>query len=171
MYLCFQLQVVDSSVKDNYKEFNKAKSPKQEKEKKSITTKTFAHGMMDVSLLTSNSTQLRAVLSNPDHEFYTLLLWLIGLSIVLQMLSAVLLIMSDYFKTQVKEKDLQNQSKRKLMNFLSLALVTIVTSLNVLISAFSTPSYPKEMIQQRLQADIPIFSSVNIPWGHNHTEL
>lgn len=171
MYLCFQLQNDDGSVKDNNKGHNEAKSQKQEKEKKSITTKTFAHGMMDVSLLTSNSTQLRAVLSNPDHEFYTLLLWLIGLSIVLQVLSAVLLIMSDYFKTQVKEKDLQHQRKRKLMNFLSLALVTIVTSLNVLISAFSTPSYPREMIQQRLNGDIPIFSSADIPWRHNHTEL
>ncbi|KAL4221818.1 hypothetical protein ACF0H5_020072 [Mactra antiquata] len=110
------------------------------KEKKSITTKTFAKGMMDVSLLSSNATQLRTVLTNNEHDFYKLLLWLITLSIILQVLSSVLLLMSDYFKTDVKEKDEANQGKRKFLNFLSLAMVTVVTSLNILISVFSSPT-------------------------------
>jgi hypothetical protein len=136
---------------------------KEKKEKKSITTKTFAHGMMDVSLLTSNATQLRAVLSNPSYEFYTLLLWLIGLSIVLQLLSAVLLISSDFLKTQVKEKDRKNQGKRKFLNFLSLTLVTIVMSLNVLISAFSSPTtFQQHVPSGEVRRDIPAFSSPDI---------
>lgn len=133
---------------------------KEKKEKKSITTKTFAHGMMDVSLLTSNATQLRAVLSNPKHEFYNLLLWLIGLSIVLQLLSAVLLIASDFLKTQVKEKDRKNQGKRKFLNFLSLTLVTIVMSLNVLISAFSSPAaFPQQLSADEVGGNNPAYSS------------
>ncbi|XP_045161597.2 uncharacterized protein LOC123526490 [Mercenaria mercenaria] len=144
-----------------------SENKREKKEKKSVSTKTFAHGMMDVSLLTSNATQLRAVLSNPEYEFYTLLLWLIGLSIVLQILSAVLLIMSDFFKTQVKEKDRQNQRKRKVLNFLSLTLVTIVMSLNVLISAFSTPSYPQQISQQKVNVEVPVFSSPDIHGAHS----
>lgn len=160
----------DSPVKSSSDSLSGAENPKQEKEKKSITTKTFAHGMMDVSLLTSNATQLRSVLSNPGNEFYTLLLWLIGISIVLQILSGVLLIISDYHKTQVKEKDLQNLRKRKLLSFMSLALVSLVTSLNVLIAAFSTPSYPQQQVYQQ-KNDVQVFSSANLHWRDNHTEL
>lgn len=143
-----------------------------QKEKKSITTKTFAHGMMDVSLLTSNATQLRALIADPGHQFYTLLLWLIGFSISLQITSGVLLIMSDYFKTQVKEKDLQHQKKRKLLSFLSLSLVTIVTSLNVMISAFNTPSNQQGQVYNHgHKPDVPVFSSADLYRGLNHTEL
>jgi len=101
--------------------------------------------MMDVSLLTSNATQLRSVLSNPHHDFHTLLLVLISLSIIFQVTSGVLMIVSDFYKTQVKVTDQQNQRKRKVLNFISLALVMIVTALNIMISAFystTTPGQP-----------------------------
>jgi len=126
--------------------------------------------MMDVSLLTSNATQLRSVLSNPHHDFYTLLLVLISLSIIFQVTSGVLMIVSDFYKTQVKVTDQQNQRKRKVLNFISLVLVMIVTALNIMISAFYStdyhpratsggPSYPGQE---------PAFSSQ--PYHHTHSQ-
>lgn len=155
------------TTEQNYEQESVLKSTQSKsetKEKKTISTKTFAKGMMDVSLLTSNATQLRAVLSNLDHEFYYLLIWLITLSISLQILSSILLLMSDYYKTDVKEKDRQNQKKRKFLNFLSLAMVTVVTSLNILISVFSTSSYQAAQTQPstaqgKMMPDIPQFST------------
>lgn len=144
---------------------------KKPKEKKSITTKTFAHGMMDVSLLTSNATQLRAVMSNPEHEFYRLLIWLIALSVVLQILSGILLIMSDFYKTQVKEMDRQNQRKRKMLNFVSLSMVMVVTALNILISAFYAPAPSHHTVVAHEMKDVPKFSSAEPLGSTNHTEL
>ncbi|XP_052820777.1 ninjurin-B-like [Mya arenaria] len=150
--------------------------PKEKKEKKSITTKTFAHGMMDVSLLTSNATQLRAVLSNPDHDFYRFLLILIGLSITLQIISGVLLVVSDFYKTQVKEKDRQNQRKRKTLSFISLTMVMIVTALNILISAFYTPDVHGTNHHRHAHPQTPsepIFSQSSYAGSEptSHTEL
>ncbi|XP_028166942.1 ninjurin-2-like isoform X2 [Ostrinia furnacalis] len=55
------------------------------------TKKTVAQGMLDIALLTSNASQLKYVLQvGPKHEFYTLLVVLISISIVLQP-SAVIL--------------------------------------------------------------------------------
>jgi hypothetical protein len=49
------------------------------------TKKTIAQGMLDIALLTANASQLKYVLQvGEQHEFYTLMLWLISISIVLQ---------------------------------------------------------------------------------------
>lgn len=143
---------------------------KPEKEKKSITTKTFAHGMMDVSLLTSNATHLRTVLSDSEHDFYWLLIVLITASITLQVISGVLLIMADYFKTQVKEKDRQTQGRRKLLNFVSLAMVMIVTSLNILISVFSSSGSSRVLVKS-VKNEMPEFVSESFKYSQSHNEL
>lgn len=127
--------------------------------------------MMDVSLLTSNATQLRAVMSNPHQEFYVLLLWLIASSIVLQVLSSILHLTSDFFKTHVKEKDIQSQEKRRLLDFISLAMVMITTALNVLISAFYTPSAVQQVVVNKVNSETPVFSQADITSSTSHTEL
>jgi hypothetical protein len=49
------------------------------------TKKTIAQGMLDIALLTANASQLKYVLQvGQQHEFYTLMVWLISISIVLQ---------------------------------------------------------------------------------------
>lgn len=49
------------------------------------TKKTIAQGLLDVALLTANASQLKYVLQvGKQHEFYTLMLSLIIVSIVLQ---------------------------------------------------------------------------------------
>ncbi|XP_028166943.1 ninjurin-2-like isoform X3 [Ostrinia furnacalis] len=57
------------------------------------TKKTVAQGMLDIALLTSNASQLKYVLQvGPKHEFYTLLVVLISISIVLQLLVGLLFV-------------------------------------------------------------------------------
>jgi len=49
------------------------------------TKKTIAQGMLDIALLTANASQLKYVLQvGEQHEFYTLMVCLISISIVLQ---------------------------------------------------------------------------------------
>ena len=49
------------------------------------TKKTIAQGMLDIALLTANASQLKYVLQvGQQHEFYTLMVSLICISIVLQ---------------------------------------------------------------------------------------
>merc|ERR1719150_1162868 len=56
------------------------------------TKKTIAQGMLDVALLTANASQLKYVLQvgEDNHPFYHLMLALIILSIILQIVVAVL---------------------------------------------------------------------------------
>lgn len=52
---------------------------------KYATKKTIAQGLLDVALLTANASQLKYILQvGEKHEFYTLMLTLIIISIILQ---------------------------------------------------------------------------------------
>jgi hypothetical protein len=54
---------------------------------KYATKKTIAQGMLDIALLTANASQLKYVLSvGSSHQFYTLLVTLISVSIGLQVM-------------------------------------------------------------------------------------
>ncbi|OWF45330.1 ninjurin-1-like isoform X2 [Mizuhopecten yessoensis] len=114
--------------------------PMKEKSKKIVTTKTFTKGMMDVSLLTSNATQLRSILMDTDHTFRNMLIGLLIASVFLQVTSTLLLILADSFKTNDIE---QNPNTRRRLSFSSLALTTLVTVVNILISAFHVPGEPR----------------------------
>lgn len=49
------------------------------------TKKTIAQGMLDIALLTANASQLKYILQvGHKHEFYSLMLTLISVSIVMQ---------------------------------------------------------------------------------------
>ncbi|EAT45325.1 AAEL003398-PA, partial [Aedes aegypti] len=55
------------------------------------TKKTIAQGMLDIALLTANASQLKYILQvGEKHEFYTLMLTLISISIILQVTMGVL---------------------------------------------------------------------------------
>ncbi|XP_019758169.1 ninjurin-1 isoform X3 [Dendroctonus ponderosae] len=73
---------------------------------KYATKKTIAQGLLDVALLTANASQLKYVLQvGEKHEFYSLMLSLISLSIVLQvtagLLSVLIGILKSYDSTQI----------------------------------------------------------------------
>lgn len=49
------------------------------------TKKTIAQGMLDIALLTANASQLKYILQVGErHEFYTLMLIMISVSIIMQ---------------------------------------------------------------------------------------
>lgn len=51
------------------------------------TKKTIAQGMLDIALLTANASQLKYILQvGHQHEFYTLMLILISVSIIMQVI-------------------------------------------------------------------------------------
>lgn len=110
------------------------------KDRKTITTKTFTKGLMDVSLLTSNATQLRSLLLDPNHTFYHLCLYLLVISIGLQICSTILMLISDFLKSTNTGKAQSRHELRKALQFMSVAVVSFVTMSNVLISVFLTPT-------------------------------
>ncbi|XP_037962320.2 ninjurin-2 isoform X4 [Plutella xylostella] len=98
------------------------------------TKKTVAQGMLDIALLTSNASQLKYVLQvGPRHEFYTLLVVLISISIVLQISSAVVqLILGTIFNINHHP----DQRKADILNNVSLIFKVISITLNIIISVF-----------------------------------
>ncbi|XP_061720612.1 ninjurin-2 isoform X2 [Cydia pomonella] len=70
------------------------------------TKKTVAQGMLDIALLTSNASQLKYVLQvGPKHEFYTLLVVLISVSIVLQASAGVMAIIISFMDNEGSHRE------------------------------------------------------------------
>ncbi len=83
------------------------------------TKKTIAQGMLDVALLTANASQLKYVLTKGNdedggHPFYTLMLTLIVISIVLQVKFFLSMSLSRYSRTPAPVEQLRK--KRVLIN-------------------------------------------------------
>ncbi|KAG6454814.1 ninjurin-2 isoform X3 [Manduca sexta] len=98
------------------------------------TKKTVAQGMLDIALLTSNASQLKYVLQvGPKHEFYTLLVVLISISIVLQVLSAVVAVV---LSTIYNINHQPHQKSANILNNVSLVFKIISITVNVVISIF-----------------------------------
>lgn len=56
------------------------------------TKKTIAQGMLDIALLTANASQLKYILQvGHKHEFYSLMLTLISVSIIMQVCNVILI--------------------------------------------------------------------------------
>ncbi|CAH1998300.1 unnamed protein product [Acanthoscelides obtectus] len=101
---------------------------------KYATKKTIAQGLLDVALLTANASQLKYVLQvGEKHEFYTLMLTLIIVSIILQVLQAILCVLLGSRLDINKENHQENANKA---NNVILCLNILVMATNILISAF-----------------------------------
>ncbi|XP_047997238.1 ninjurin-2 isoform X3 [Leguminivora glycinivorella] len=98
------------------------------------TKKTVAQGMLDIALLTSNASQLKYVLQvGPKHEFYTLLVVLISVSIVLQVVSAIVAVVLSLIFNINREHHLR---KANALNDTSLLFKIIGITVNVIINVF-----------------------------------
>ncbi|KAI5642935.1 ninjurin domain-containing protein [Phthorimaea operculella] len=98
------------------------------------TKKTVAQGMLDIALLTSNASQLKYVLQvGPKHEFYTLLVVLISISLVLQVVSAIVAVILGTIFNINREPE---QRRAEILNNVNLAFKIISITLNVIISIF-----------------------------------
>ncbi|KAJ8960217.1 hypothetical protein NQ318_003941 [Aromia moschata] len=101
---------------------------------KYATKKTIAQGLLDVALLTANASQLKYVLQvGEKHEFYTLMLSLITISIVLQVAQACLCVLLGTALDINKEGDHPNANKA---NNVILCVNIVIMAVNVLISSF-----------------------------------
>ncbi|XP_022818074.1 ninjurin-2 isoform X2 [Spodoptera litura] len=102
------------------------------------TKKTVAQGMLDIALLTSNASQLKYVLQvGPKHEFYTLLVVLISISIVLQVAMGFVLLSLNLWRDCWFHRPRHRTSALNI-NYGTTATAFIVTVLNVLVSAFDS---------------------------------
>lgn len=67
------------------------------------TKKTIAQGMLDIALLTANASQLKYILQvGEKHEFYTLMLTLITISIILQVSCFIWVIFNSFFRQTLR---------------------------------------------------------------------
>ncbi|XP_033607959.1 ninjurin-1 isoform X3 [Cryptotermes secundus] len=97
------------------------------------TKKTIAQGMLDIALLTANASQLKYVLQlGHQHEFYTLMVWLISISIVLQVSVGVILLV-------VGGLDINRHGDQRpaiILNDVTLIMIFIISLINVVVSGF-----------------------------------
>ncbi|XP_057333920.1 ninjurin-1-like isoform X3 [Microplitis mediator] len=100
------------------------------------TKKTIAQGMLDIALLTANASQLKYILQvGKQHEFYTLMLTLICISIGLQILSG-LLSLSLNLMTDRNMQDSRQGYTVEWIGRIRVALSFIVFLDNILIATF-----------------------------------
>ncbi|XP_065166760.1 ninjurin-2-like isoform X3 [Atheta coriaria] len=100
---------------------------------KYATKKTIAQGLLDVALLTANASQLKYILQvGEKHEFYTLMLTLIIVSIVLQLLVAILFVIIGGLNLN-KHSD---QTAAVVLNDIILIFVFSISLVNIIISGF-----------------------------------
>ncbi|XP_065081787.1 ninjurin-2 isoform X4 [Ochlerotatus camptorhynchus] len=94
------------------------------------TKKTIAQGMLDIALLTANASQLKYILQvGEKHEFYTLMLVLISISIILQVsaaLLAVILTLVNFHKGELQQR------VANILNHFSLAFVVVALFCDVI---------------------------------------
>lgn len=117
---------IDAFISYQQKEKTASTKPK-------ISMKTVSQGMMDVSLLTSNASQLRTALLHPKYDFFWPLVSLIVVSMGLQIVARVLMLWSDYLKDSIIDAG----KKRKQLQFVALVIMSFITMANALISVFS----------------------------------
>ncbi|XP_020709324.2 uncharacterized protein LOC105688447 isoform X1 [Athalia rosae] len=97
------------------------------------TKKTIAQGMLDIALLTANASQLKYILQiGKQHEFYTLMLSLICVSIGLQALVGILYVIVGGLNIN-KRRD---HRAALIINDMILIGVFLISLINVIISGF-----------------------------------
>ncbi|XP_061720615.1 ninjurin-2 isoform X1 [Cydia fagiglandana] len=111
------------------------------------TKKTVAQGMLDIALLTSNASQLKYVLQvGPKHEFYTLLVVLISVSIVLQLLVGLLFVVIGGLDLN----DDDDQPSAVILNDVIVIFIFVISVVNIVISAFGLEYSNSPLILERL---------------------
>ncbi|XP_049826836.1 ninjurin-2 isoform X4 [Aethina tumida] len=100
---------------------------------KYATKKTIAQGLLDVALLTANASQLKYVLQvGEKHEFYTLMLTLISISIILQVVVCCLYI---FLGSAVNINKNGNQDSANMANNITFLLNGALFLINIFINS------------------------------------
>ncbi|XP_072942946.1 ninjurin-2 isoform X5 [Epargyreus clarus] len=112
------------------------------------TKKTVAQGMLDIALLTSNASQLKYVLQvGPKHEFYTLLVTLISISMVLQLLVGLLFVIIGGLDLN----DHADQPSALVLNDVIVIFIFVISITNIVISAFGIEYSNSPLVLERLK--------------------
>ncbi|KAK9878528.1 hypothetical protein WA026_022426 [Henosepilachna vigintioctopunctata] len=107
---------------------------------KYATKKTIAQGLLDVALLTANASQLKYILQvGPKHEFYTLMLALIIISIILQVVQGTLCI---FLGVRLNINDQEDHSKAEQANNYVVWVNFFLMGVNVVINVFDIRTDP-----------------------------
>ncbi|XP_037088539.1 ninjurin-2-like isoform X2 [Pollicipes pollicipes] len=109
------------------------------------TKKTIAQGMLDVALLTANASQLRYVLQvGEQHEFYTLMVTLISVSIILQCLQAI----TNLALTVLDARDTSQAlaRPREYLNYLTMAFALGTVIADAIRSGFGYDAGPTQAV-------------------------
>ncbi|XP_037032749.1 ninjurin-1 isoform X3 [Bradysia coprophila] len=102
------------------------------------TKKTIAQGMLDIALLTANASQLKYILQvGHKHEFYTLMLTLISVSIIMQVVSGFLSLSFSLMR-DCRLHLVEYHNSADIINYIRTGLAFIITFLNLLVSAFDS---------------------------------
>ncbi|CAL8402362.1 unnamed protein product [Arctogadus glacialis] len=95
--------------------------------------KSAVESMLDVALLMANASQMKAVLTQgPAFTFYTPLIILLSISLILQIVVAILLI----FIVKWNLNDTNMHYKLSILENVSTALVFLIVVVNVFVTAF-----------------------------------
>ncbi|XP_050682463.1 ninjurin-2 [Leptidea sinapis] len=112
------------------------------------TKKTVAQGLLDIALLTSNASQLKYILQvGPRHEFYTLLVTLISISIILQLLVGLLFVVIGGMDLN----DTTDQPGAVILNDIIVIFIFIISGINIVISAFGIEYSNSPLVLERLK--------------------
>ncbi|XP_038295306.1 ninjurin-2 isoform X2 [Canis lupus familiaris] len=97
------------------------------------TKKSVAESMLDVALFMSNAMRLKAVLEQgPSSHYYTTLVTLISISLLLQVVIGILLVVI----AQLNLNEVEKQWQLNQLNNTATTLVFITVVVNVFITAF-----------------------------------
>uniref|UniRef100_A0A336L397 CSON002359 protein n=1 Tax=Culicoides sonorensis TaxID=179676 RepID=A0A336L397_CULSO len=106
------------------------------------TKKTIAQGMLDIALLTANASQLKYILQvGEKHEFYTLMLTLITVSIILQIAQGLVCI----FLGNQDINNSEHHERADLGQNISLGINLAVVVINIMLNSMemSTTQVPE----------------------------
>ncbi|CAH7185266.1 Ninj2 [Phodopus roborovskii] len=97
------------------------------------TKKSVAESMLDVALFMSNATRLKVVLEQgPSSQYYTTLITLISVSLLLQIVIGILLVVI----ARLNLNEVENQWRLNQLNNAATMLVFITVVVNIFITAF-----------------------------------
>uniref|UniRef100_A0A5F8HGE4 Ninjurin 2 n=1 Tax=Monodelphis domestica TaxID=13616 RepID=A0A5F8HGE4_MONDO len=97
------------------------------------TKKSVSESMLDVALFMSNATRLKAVLERgPLSPYYTILVTLLSISLLLQVVIGILLIIT----ARMNLNEVSKQQRLNQLNNTTMAMVFITVIINIFITAF-----------------------------------
>lgn len=121
--------------------FQPTDPPKQKKFRNNryATKKTAGQGLMGVSLITSNTSQLKTTLDDgPESSYYVLLVTLLLISLSLQVIVGILLMIIGSRESKL-EGDAASKGTKKTekLNDISTLLMFLITMVNATLAAFT----------------------------------